>query len=361
VDAADFEALGIYDPGAVRSEGRLQVLEYLTGLGATAEELVEYSERLPALAAVLTVRGGPGLSVEDAAERAGVSVEAIRRLLGAAGFAQPVPGATVLTDGLVSVASSLGPVSALFGEEATYQLIRVIGSAMARIADAVVSAFLVGIEPAARRQDPAGLAVARANVEAAGLLPLVPPMLDVLLRQHLLAAQRTAVAEADPVGFETQQLTVVFVDLVGSTELAERLTVRQLGGVLTTFEHLATDAVVEEGGRVIKFIGDEVMFITADPRGACRIALDLTRTLADHPLLPLARAGLASGTVILRDGDAFGPIANLAARVVKLAHPGEVLTTSEMIEKTGWRSEPTGSYHLKGIAGTVELHRLVAL
>lgn len=114
-------------------------------------------------------------------------------------------------------------VAEVFGEEVQRQLLRVMGFAMARVADAVVSAFLVNVEPAARREDPVGLATARANVEAASLLPLVAPTLDLLFRQHLLAAQRDVLADPDLVGYETQWLVAGFVDLVGSTELGEQL------------------------------------------------------------------------------------------------------------------------------------------
>src|SRR4029077_10382057 len=123
------------------------------------------------------------------------------------------------------------------------QLVRVMGSAMARVADAVVSAFLVNIEPTARLQDPVGLGVARANFETAALLPMVAPALDVLFRQHVLGAQRTVLDKELLVGYETQRLVVGFVDLVGSTELAERLSMGDHGAVLTVFENLATDIV----------------------------------------------------------------------------------------------------------------------
>ena len=69
-------------------------------------------------------------------------------------------------------------------------MVRVFGLAMSRIADAVISSFLVNVAPAAQREDPVGFGVARANVEAASLLPLVAPALDTLLRQHLLIARR---------------------------------------------------------------------------------------------------------------------------------------------------------------------------
>src|SRR5439155_343527 len=82
-------------------------------------------------------------------------------------------------------------------------------------------------ELAARGEDPVGLAVARANAEAAALLPFVGSALDTLLRQHLLPARRTILGDAVDTGYETQRLAVGFVDLVGSTGLAQRLSTRE--------------------------------------------------------------------------------------------------------------------------------------
>jgi hypothetical protein len=130
-------------------------------------------------------------------------------------------------------------------------------------------------------------------------------------------------ADVDAVGYETQWLAVGFVDLVGSTSLGEQLSLRDLGGVLTTFEQLATDTVTASGGRVVKLIGDEVLYTTPDAVSACTLALDLSQVCRDHPLLPSVRAGVAMGRVMLRDGDVFGPVVNLAARLVKAAEPGE--------------------------------------
>ena len=142
----------------------------------------------------------------------------LRRLNRAAGFPDPGPVERVLSERFIEVAESLAAAEALFGEEVVFQLLRVMGSAMARVADAMVSAFLVNIEPATRGEDPVAL-LARANSEAAALLPGVTPALDVLLRQHLIAARRTILGYEDFSGFETQQLCVGFVDLVGSTAL----------------------------------------------------------------------------------------------------------------------------------------------
>jgi adenylate cyclase len=133
----------------------------------------------------------------------------------------------------------------------------------------------------------------------------------------------------------------------------------QLGRALGEFEELAADAVATRGGRLVKLIGDEAMFVVADRATACEIALDLTARLADHPRLPTARGALAAGDVLTRDGDYFGPVVNLAARAVKLAEPGRVLVSAEVRDATdGYVFAPVGARELRGFDEPVELFRL---
>jgi class 3 adenylate cyclase len=358
VEPAELIALGVYDPTAPDAEQRLELLSFLVDLGASADELVQYKDNLPQLAGTLSIRGGPVLSVEEVAARAGVSVKEVRHVVRLAGLPDPEPGARVLTEGFVGLATGMHGVAEVFGEEAGYQLLRVLGSAMARVADAVTSAFVVNVGPAALR-DAAAIGLARASVDAAALLPFVPPALDTLFRQQLLTAQRMLDLDADQVGYDTQTLVVGFVDLVGSTELSEQLSAHDLGVTLTTFENIATDTVTAGGGRVIKLIGDEILYTAPDATAGAAVALGLARRFSDHPLVPPVRAGLAGGVVLLRDGDAFGPVVNLAARAVKAAPPGAVVATAEVADASGFPFEPCGHERLKGIAEPVELFRLI--
>ena len=89
------------------------------------------------------------------------------------------------------------------------------------------------------------------------------------------------------------------------------------------------------------------------------IAIDLVDAFDDHPTVPRVRAGLASGEVMLRDGDVFGPVVNLASRAAKVAAPAEVVTTADVAADVGLPHEPLGRHHLSGIRGDVELYRLV--
>jgi adenylate cyclase len=357
--ATDFEALGVYDPDADHAQQRLELLEYLVSLGATAEDLVEYRDGLPGLAIVVAIRGGGQMTLAEAVERSGIPEEKLLQVIRAAGFPEPGGGDRAISEQVAALAAGLAAAEAVFGEHAVLQLVRVMGSAMARLADAAVSAFLVNVEPPARGEDPVGLAVAHANAEAATLIPTVNVGLDILLREHIIRARRTVLGDAAEAGFETQRMCVGFVDLVGSTALSRRLSTRELGAVLTTFEHIAVDAVTALGGRVVKLIGDEVLYTAGDEASACKIALELVATFADHPLVPEVRAGVAGGEVLLRDGDVFGPVVNMAARAVKVAGVSEVVASEEVVAAGGFTGEPLSPQQLKGFDESVALARLI--
>ena len=156
-------------------------------------------------------------------------------------------------------------------------------------------------------------------------------------------------------------MAVGFVDLVGSTALSLRLPARDLGAALSEFESVASDVVTDLGGRVVKFIGDEAMFVVRNPEMALDIALGIADAFQEHPVLPPVRAGVAYGEVMTRDGDCFGPVVNLAARLVKAASPGAVVVSADLHERAGPSRQFTrlGAHELKGFEKGAELFELI--
>ena len=127
-----------------------------------------------------------------------------------------------------------------------------------------------------------------------------------------------------------QDLAVGFADMVGFTVLSQHLDEPMLAEVVQRFEEVAHDVVTGLGGRVVKTIGDEVMFVADDAAGAVRIGLSLAEAYADDDLLSDVRVGLAAGSVLANDGDYFGPTVNLASRIVEVSRPGAVLAADEL-------------------------------
>src|SRR5207253_11412855 len=112
---------------------------------------------------------------------------------------------------------------------------------------------------------------------------------------------------------DTAHCTIGFVDLVGYSWLSRRMTAPELGAVIDRFEDTAHAVATVRGGRVVKLVGDEVMFVPLTDAAGCAIALALVEQFADDPSIT-PRGGLANGDVLPRGGDYYGATVNLAAR-----------------------------------------------
>ncbi|MGH9274496.1 MAG: adenylate/guanylate cyclase domain-containing protein, partial [Acidimicrobiales bacterium] len=215
--------------------------------------------------------------------------------------------------------------------EVAYGMTRVVGSSMARIASALVDTVSARAEQVMREpEDPdsKSLEVEQIATEAQGFLPMFPAVLEQVWRRHLQVAARRRLLRSD--ADSSAGIVVGFADLVGFTALAQQVTDEQLAVVVDQFEHLAYDVVVAGGGRVVKMIGDEVMFLIEDPVAAAEIALGLADASRDAAELSDVRVGLAVGPVLEREGDAYGATVNLASRATSIAYPGTVVVSPEL-------------------------------
>jgi len=161
----------------------------------------------------------------------------------------------------------------------------------------------------------------------AALVPQLEPFLGYVWRRHLLAALMRAVA-TPPAASRT--LIVGFADLVGFTAISQQLSEHELAAMVDRFEALAYEHIPERGGRVVKMIGDEVMFSGEHAETAAEIGLALVDAYAGDESLPEVRVGLALGPTLSWEGDLFGPTVNLASRLVNIARPGTVLVSDEL-------------------------------
>jgi adenylate cyclase len=363
VDLAGLEALGLYHPHDPHAQDQQELLGMLVARGATIEDLIAGRDDLPVLVFDLAVRvGREQLDSGEVAERTGVPADLIGAIWRASGLPEPDPGQRALNEVDVETMAMLHSAEELLGRDAALQLVRVMGAATQRIADAMVSAFIANADIAPDPADPVGLARAHANAVAADLLPTTTRFLDLLLRRHLATMRRPVDAVGKGVaGFATRRLAVGFADLVGSTSMAQGLSLAQLGSAISDFENTAADLATTHNGRQVKLIGDEVMFIAPDEVAACNIALELAEAVDAHPVLSEVRVGLASGEVLTRDGDYYGPVVNLAARAVKVAPPATVAASDEIrvaAEATTpgtFDMQPLGAHALHGLPGPVEL------
>ena len=161
---AELEARGLYDPSAADAPERLALLEFLLGLGATVADMEAAGDELPSVASTVVLRGtGERFCRAEAAKRGGVTVDMAARLGRAAGLPDPGAEACVYSAEDVELLRTFAAGTQLLGEDAALQLVRVIGSALARIADAEVAAFLTHVGGPVMAADPSGLELARAK------------------------------------------------------------------------------------------------------------------------------------------------------------------------------------------------------
>ena len=162
------------------------------------------------------------------------------------------------------------------------------------------------------------------------LIPVVEELHKYVWRRHIAnAAGRMLLA---PAGGEGACMAVGFADIVGFTRRSRDMSTEELGHLVEVFEATAASLVTEHGGRMIKTIGDEVLFTTDDPVDAARLALELVERRDVDPDFPELRVGLAFGEVMSRLGDVYGPVVNIASRLTSLARPSRVLMDREMGE-----------------------------
>jgi adenylate cyclase len=204
--------------------------------------------------------------------------------------------------------------------------------------------------------------LARANVESLVLLDSLTRGFDTLLRHHIERTFRPIETMENRSGVDLVRRSVGFADLVDSTSWTLHLDVTLLSRALTRFEATASEIVVGREGRVVKLIGDEVMFVANDAVAAVDIALALISAFASDDVLPPVRAGVATGEVLARDGDYSGSVVNLAARAVKIASPSTLLvddTTRDALHDCETLSvSDARSYSLKGLAQPVQLSQV---
>ncbi len=327
VDLDALEAAGIAD-----ARIRAGLLEYLDGLGFTADEMVEAERRgrLFGLAGdVLQWSGRPVYSLRTAAESLGVPVEDVAHAWSSLGLTVTDLDEPVLSEVDVDGLAGWVTMKAGVGDEAALGWLRVLGATMARLAEAGSTVVRVGQPDIQMTHTQDELTTARAYRAVAELIPRLGVLVDAVFRHHIASARMYF---EDVIRDSTASVMcgVGFADLSGFTALTQRLTPVELSVLLDEFSTAVADVVHTDGGRVVKFIGDEVMWVTSTPEVLVRVAVDLV----EHPRANEAglqvRAGLGYGQVLAMGGDYFGTAVNLAARLVAAAAPGQILAASDV-------------------------------
>lgn len=358
---AGWAARGLYDPADVHVAERLELLRWVAAHGVSDQQIVEAvaNRQLTSVVGDLALRPGPRLTIGEVAARSGLTVDQVKDLRRNSGFPDAAPDERVATEADVGMFELFALAGTFFSGDELLHFSRVMGSAIRRVAEAAAEMFLRDVEAPMDRYDPAnGLAIAKANLAAIELVGAATNVFDPMFRGHLeLAVSTTRQALAGVPGYDYVPLTIGFVDLDGFTSNSATLSPRELVALVNRLEATALGLLGEHNGRLVKLIGDEVMFTTVEPAAACEVAAGMVHAAAEWG--SSARGGVAHGPVVPAGGDVYGVTVNLAARIVDVAVAGEVLVDASVAERaTGRRFEPAGRRQLKGFVDPVPLWSL---
>ncbi|MFA1549723.1 adenylate/guanylate cyclase domain-containing protein [Actinomadura chokoriensis] len=281
--------------------------------------------------------GGPlRYTRKGVVELSGVTDDYARRIWQALGFPAPPDDEVAFTDGDVAALREIKDLLShdMVDEEMVLQLARALGQTMGRLASWLGDVWLQRLGELRSGEPITSDGVTAALIATEELRPAFERLLLHGWRRQLTAvgmraAATTATAQADPAA-GLAHLAVGFADVVSFTRLSRRLDGDSLAAFIERFESTAAEIVAEAGGRIVKTLGDEVLFVTSTPSAAAEIGLRIADRFNEAPDFPKVRVGLAYGEVIQRLGDVFGTPVNMAARLTSTAYPGTVLADPDL-------------------------------
>jgi adenylate cyclase len=322
---------------------------WLRSFGALESDLDVESHDLPGVALEVLLRQRAALSARELAERTDRSVEEIVDLYRELGIVIDDLDEKRFSENEIELAHMLTwAVEDRFTPEEGHGLIVVVARALRSIADASISSFVQTIEARLLAGGGSLLDWAQATGEAAGMAQALSDNLGPLFGHYLRqAVSHQREAQQDVTSRAVMRVAVGFVDLVGFTPLSSSLSPEALARLVGDFESQAFDLANEAGARIVKHIGDEIMFISVDAAAACQVALALRDQIDATTARP--SGGIAHGEVITNHGDYYGPIVNLASRLTDEAIPGEILVSEGLRDAApSFTFEPAGRRMLKG-------------
>jgi len=164
----------------------------------------------------------------------------------------------------------------------------------------------------------------------------------------------------------SEQLTIFFADIGGSTALYQKLGDTSAHKIVTDAMSVMTEQVAYHQGELLRTIGDEVLAVFPEPSDAFFCALSMQNSFESGDLS--IRVGFHHGESIRDSGDVYGNAVNLAARLSSLAKTGEIVTSAQTVDRFGAGvletascvTEKLASITLKGMSEPIEVHRIEA-
>jgi len=277
--------------------------------------------------------GGPRTMTRgEVQERTGFSPEHTSRLWSSLGFPATPDDVRGFAEADVDALELSGRLleEDTFDEAEELAVARALGQGLGRLAEWQATLVRRTIADAGLAHDPDAIADA---VEA--LVPTLERLQSYVWRRHLaVTAGRMLSTLANPDGDGTAENRVVvgFADIVGFTSLSRTIDEVELRALLERFETVSAEVVARRRGRIVKTLGDEILFVCERVEDAVDIAFRLHEEVTGGEERLTLRVGLALGEVLPRYGDVYGPVVNIASRLTSEARPGTVLVDEDLSE-----------------------------
>jgi adenylate cyclase len=287
----------------------------------------------------------PVFNAQQVSAETGVTVEEAQRLWRALGFPEHGLETTAFNHADVEAVTTLlaAVSSGLIDFDMAVNLTRALGQTMARLADWEVGTLIHRVEELETGDEATGSRMGSAMRVVGEFSTPFEELMIYAWRRHLAAAvARIEALGANEEDLHTVQLTVGFADIVSFTALSNEISEDRIGDLVEVFESRCADVVASQRGRVIKSIGDSVLFVNNDPIRAYDTAEGIIQVIGRDPRMPDVRVGLATGSVVMRLGDVFGPPVNLAARLTAVARRNRMI-----IDETTARRLPEDQFETR--------------
>ncbi len=304
-----------------------------------------------------------GLTHGEALAAVGLDAEEAARIERALGLPAAEPGDPIREDDRELLALAAQARQEGIGEAALLRLLRVFALGIRQIVEAQRDLFRENVEEPLlasgmrRRELLATTAPIRPRLQRIGyraVFLILRRLLEQAVFDNAMARLDESLAEQGIVRPAAAARTIVFIDLSSFTALTETegdTMAATLGG---RFVELVQETVLHHSGRLVKLLGDGAMLHFRRPEHAVAAALAIVAGASAHDLPP-ARAGIATGPVVGRDGDYFGRTVNIAARLADVVPAGAVWLDAATAANAGRPLEPAGRRALKGLLEPVEV------
>lgn len=269
----------------------------------------------------------PTLTGRDIADEVGIDMELARQRWRSLGFTAVGDDVVAFTEAdleamrLTQRLHDLGMIN----DDDEAALIRTLGRSFARLAEWQLGLLGRAIDPTSLGSDDLAGAIGE-------ITPVIEQVQNYIWRRHVLSAASRLLLAPPPDEEGTVSTGIGFADIVGYTRQTRSLKQEELARLVDVFEARALAIVTAHNGRIIKTIGDEILFAADWAEDAAYIALELVEEHLHDDDFPQLRVGVAWGPVLHRLGDVFGPTVNIAARLTSVARPGRVLADKDLAE-----------------------------